>query len=74
MNQDQVEGQFDQLKGEFKKTWGKLTDNDLMLYKGNRDKFFGKLQEYYGIAREEAENRVKAIEKSCSSCSSDRAA
>ena len=31
----------------------------------SRDKFFGKLEEQYGLAREEAENCLKEIEQSC---------
>jgi uncharacterized protein YjbJ (UPF0337 family) len=62
MNKEQMSGKFDQLKGELKKTWGKLTDNDIMLFDGQREKFVGKLKEYYGINKEEAEKRIKAIE------------
>ena len=39
MNKEQVGGKFDQLKAEFKKTWAKLTDNDIMLYQGNRGRW-----------------------------------
>lgn len=67
MNQEQTEGKFEQIKGKLKETWGKLTDNDIMLYNGRRDQFFGKLKEYYGLAREDAEKKVKAIEDSCRS-------
>ncbi len=63
MNQDQVSGKFDQLKGKIKETWGRLSDDDIALYNGKQDQFFGKLQEKYGLAKEEAENQLKEMEK-----------
>ena len=71
MNKEQIDGKFEQLKGEFKKTWGKLTDNDIMLYNGQREKFLGKLKEHYGIAKEEAETKIKALEDACRCDSKD---
>jgi len=65
MNQDQTKGKFDQLKGKLKESWGRLTDDEIALYNGQRDRFFGKLEEKYGLAREEAEDRLKQIEQSC---------
>ena len=65
MNKEQVQGKAEQLKGEIKKTWGKLTDNDIMLLDGKRDQFLGKLKEHYGLAKEDAEKQVKAIEVAC---------
>ena len=55
MNADQLEGKWKQLKGSVKEKWGKLTDDDLELIAGKRDKLIGKLQERYGIRKEEAE-------------------
>jgi uncharacterized protein YjbJ (UPF0337 family) len=59
MNQDQVAGKWQQLKGKIKQQWGKLTDDDLTMLEGNRDQLIGKVQERYGIAREEAERQVR---------------
>jgi uncharacterized protein YjbJ (UPF0337 family) len=59
MNSDQVAGQWKQAKGKIKEQWGKLTDDDLKVIEGNRDQLVGKIQERYGIAREEAEKQVK---------------
>lgn len=64
MNKEQVAGKFEQMKGYIKKTWGKLTDNDIMLYNGQEDQFYGKVKEHYGIAREDAEKNLKEFEKS----------
>jgi uncharacterized protein YjbJ (UPF0337 family) len=38
MNWDEVEGNWKQLKGAVKEKWGKLTDDDLDMIAGNRDK------------------------------------
>jgi uncharacterized protein YjbJ (UPF0337 family) len=58
MNWDQVEGKWKQLRGSAKQQWGKLTDNDLEQVAGLRDQLVGKLQERYGIAREEAQKKA----------------
>jgi len=67
MNKEQVQGKAEQLKGEIKKTWAKLTDNDIMLLDGKRDQFLGKLKEHYGLAKEDAEIKVKALEEALNS-------
>jgi uncharacterized protein YjbJ (UPF0337 family) len=54
MNSDQFEGQWKQLKGTVKQKWGKLTDDDLLTLTGKKDELVGKLQERYGITREQA--------------------
>ncbi len=37
----------------------KLTDDDLKMLEGNRDQLVGKVQERYGIAKEEAERQIR---------------
>jgi uncharacterized protein YjbJ (UPF0337 family) len=64
MNSDQMEGKWKQLKGSVREKWGKLTDDDLEVIAGNKDKLLGKLQERYGITREEAEKQSDAWVKS----------
>jgi len=65
MNQDQIKGAFDQLRGKIKETWGRLSDDDIALADGKRDQFFGKLKETYGLAKEDAEKRLAELEKNC---------
>lgn len=60
MNWDQIEGKWKQFKGSAKENWGKLTDDDLDQAEGKRDKLIGKIQEKYGVAKEEAEKQVDA--------------
>jgi uncharacterized protein YjbJ (UPF0337 family) len=58
MNWDQVAGQWKQMKGNVKEKFGKLTDDDLTQINGKREQFIGKIQERYGIAKEEAQRRA----------------
>jgi uncharacterized protein YjbJ (UPF0337 family) len=53
MNREQFKGQWNQLKGELKKQWGKFTDDDLLQIEGDYDKFVGKVQERYGEKKDE---------------------
>lgn len=53
MNTDQFKGKWVQFKGEVKKQWGKLTDDDLTQIEGDYDKFAGRIQERYGDKKEE---------------------
>jgi uncharacterized protein YjbJ (UPF0337 family) len=58
MNSDIFKGQWNQFKGEAKRQWGKLTDDDMMQIQGDYDKFVGTLQERYGWDRERAKREV----------------
>ena len=57
-NWEQIAGQWKQVKGEARKKWGKLTDDELMQIDGNRDILAGKLQEKYGIAKEDVNKQI----------------
>lgn len=57
MNWDQIQGKWTQMKGSVKHKWGKLTDDDLDVIAGSKDKLVGKLQEVYGIKKEEAQKQ-----------------
>lgn len=58
MNWDQIEGKWKQTKGVVKERWGKLTDDDLNVIAGKRDQLVGRLQERYGLAKEQAEKQI----------------
>lgn len=55
MANDVFEGRWKQLKGDAKRQWGKLTDDDWDRAEGNRDKLVGSLQERYGWEKNQAE-------------------
>ena len=58
MNWDQVEGKWKQYKGSVREKWGKLTDSDIEVIRGQRDQLVGRIQERYGIAKEAAQEQV----------------
>lgn len=58
MNWDQLEGKWKQYSGKVKEKWGKLTDDDLEVVRGRREQLIGKIQERYGVVKQEAENQV----------------
>ena len=63
MNWDIIEGNWTQTKGKVKEQWGKLTDDDLTKISGKRDQLAGKLQERYGIAKDEVEKQLEEFER-----------
>jgi uncharacterized protein YjbJ (UPF0337 family)/gas vesicle protein len=68
MNKDTFKGQWNQMKGEIKKQWGKLTNDDMTRIEGDYDKFLGRMQERYGYTRAQAEQEAnKYFEKQKSS-------
>jgi uncharacterized protein YjbJ (UPF0337 family) len=58
-----VEGNWKQFKGKVKQQWGKLTDDHLDVIAGKRDELMGKIQESYGITKDEAEKQIKEFEE-----------
>ncbi|HEY3442333.1 MAG TPA: CsbD family protein [Paludibaculum sp.] len=62
MNNDILAGNWNQFKGNMLEQWGKLTDDDLDVAAGRRDQIVGKLQQRYGLAKDEAERQIKEFE------------
>ncbi|QFT57432.1 hypothetical protein FIU94_01235 [Sulfitobacter sp. THAF37] len=58
MNWDEIKGNWKQMTGSIKSEWGKLTDDEVTQAEGDRDKLVGKIQERYGVAKDEAERQV----------------
>jgi uncharacterized protein YjbJ (UPF0337 family) len=58
MDWNRVEGNWKQVKGAIKEQWGKLTDDDLTAINGQRDKLEGKIQERYGIAKDQTRTDI----------------
>jgi uncharacterized protein YjbJ (UPF0337 family) len=63
MNWDRIEGNWTQLTGNVKEQWAKLTDDQLLAIGGKRDQLVGRIQEAYGITREETEKQVAAWQR-----------
>lgn len=54
MDSLQIKGDLNQVRGQIKQAWGKLTDDDLMRLDGGSDELIGKVQKAYGYTRERA--------------------
>ena len=55
MNEDILKGKWKEIKGGVKEKWGKLTDDDLTVVEGKKEKLLGLLQQKYGYAKDKAE-------------------
>ena len=58
MNWTQIEGRWKEFKGDVRTKWGKLTDDDIDMVGGKKDKLVGRLQQLYGSKREDLEKEV----------------
>jgi uncharacterized protein YjbJ (UPF0337 family) len=58
MNWDRVEGNWKEFKGKVQLQWGKLTSDDLDVIEGKRTELAGRLQQRYGVAKDEAERDI----------------
>jgi uncharacterized protein YjbJ (UPF0337 family) len=61
MNQDQVQGKWEQIKGSAKKIWGELTDDDFQKSEGSMDKLYGLIQEKFGDTKEAIQAKIDKL-------------
>ena len=61
MNDDVFKGKWMQLKGQIKEKWGQLTDDDFDAAAGQRDQIVGRIQERYGLAKDEVNRQLDAL-------------
>jgi uncharacterized protein YjbJ (UPF0337 family) len=61
MDMGTLKGNWNQIKGEVKARWGKLTDDDLTEIAGEGDKLIGALQKKYGYSKDKAEVEYKSF-------------
>ncbi len=66
MNENELKGNWQIVKGRVREKWGKLTDQDLEVIAGKRDQLAGRLRELYGHAEGESERLVKEFEDEAS--------
>lgn len=70
MNGDRIQGNWKQVAGKAKEQWGKLNDDDLDLdldlVAGRHERLAGKIQERYGLAREDVEQQLAAWQRTAS--------
>jgi uncharacterized protein YjbJ (UPF0337 family) len=56
VNTQVLQGQWNQVRGQLKKKWGQLTEDDLKFGNGNLDQLVGRIQNKTGEAREAIES------------------
>jgi len=59
MHWEEIEKNWDSFKGMAKEKWRKLTDADLNAVEGKREKLIQKLQDAYGLSKDQAEVELK---------------
>src|SRR4051794_26728125 len=55
INAQELQGQWNTLRGRVKEKWGQLTDDDLQMHGGNIDQLVGRIQQRTGEGRESIE-------------------
>ncbi len=63
MNWDRIEGQWKQRRGKAMQHWGKIMNDELAAIAGRYEDLVGRLQERYGMAREETKGQVNKFRK-----------
>ena len=58
MDWDRISGDWTQWKGRVRERWGRLTDDHLDVVAGRRDQLAGRIQEIYGLSKEETERQL----------------
>jgi uncharacterized protein YjbJ (UPF0337 family) len=53
MNKDFIAGKWNEIKGELRKTWGNITDDEFEKTKGDAQAIAGIVQQRYGLAKED---------------------
>jgi uncharacterized protein YjbJ (UPF0337 family) len=61
VNTQVLQGQWNQVRGQLKKKWGQLTDDDLRFANGNLDQLVGRIQQKTGEAREAVEGFLDEV-------------
>ena len=72
MNWERIEGNWKQLQGKVRQQWGKLTDDDLDVIDGRREQLAGRIQEVYGVSKDEAERQIERFSGSLDTGTHDK--
>lgn len=62
MNWDRAKGNWKQFRGKVQEQWGRLSDDQLDVIAGRREMLLGKIQECYGVSKDQAERQIKEWE------------
>lgn len=61
MNELQVKGNWNEIKGKLKQKYGEVTDDDLAYSEGQADEMLGKLQQKTGKTKEELKSEIESF-------------
>ncbi len=61
MNDLQIKGNWNEVKGKLKQKYSTLTDDDLSMVEGKEDEFLGRLQKKLGKAKEELIKEINSF-------------
>jgi uncharacterized protein YjbJ (UPF0337 family) len=67
VNQQVLEGKWNELKGKIRTRWGQLTEDDLSSFHGEVDKLVGTIQRKTGEGRDAIENYLDELSTSAAS-------
>lgn len=59
----------EKINAEIKKSWNRLSDDDVKLYEKQPDQFFSKLKEKHNVSKEDATKRLSEIKSACGNVS-----
>ncbi len=58
---NEIDGNWNEIKGKLKQQYALLTENDLMLVEGKKDELLGRLQIKLGKTREEIQKIISEL-------------
>jgi len=61
VNQQALQGHWNEIKGKLRNKWGKLADDDLLRFNGNVDELIGTIQRKTGEARDSIEKFLNQL-------------
>jgi uncharacterized protein YjbJ (UPF0337 family) len=63
MDWERISGNWTQWKGRIQERWGRLTDDHLDVIAGRREMLARRIEEIYGLSREETERQLRNWER-----------
>lgn len=61
MNNLEIKGNWNELKGKLKQKYGNLTDDDLTFAEGKEDELYGRLQKRLGKTKDELKSELEKL-------------
>lgn len=61
MNNSEIRGKYNVLKGKLKQNFSNLTEDDLLYEEGKDDEFFGRIQQKIGKSKEQLKELYKDL-------------